>query len=134
MVEPSCINKEGNELMTKKSKRLNKDQRREKKKEKRQAKAAIFYLGVKGREGHRGNYLPEALRQNDALVAKRGKGLYHSIITHDDWCQIHKGGECNCNPTVETVTDEEYMASHHDKLYGEGGSAIRVEEKDSDEG
>ncbi|RYX81057.1 hypothetical protein EON83_25870 [bacterium] len=24
-------------------------------------------------------------------------------VAHDDWCQIFKGGKCNCNPTLTTT-------------------------------
>ena len=37
-------------------------------------------------------------------------GLYHSVIKHDNWCNLlNKKGMCNCNPTVlPPMTDSEY--------------------------
>ena len=31
---------------------------------------------------------------------ERGR-VYHMVFHHDDWCGIHAGGECTCNPTIE---------------------------------
>lgn len=31
---------------------------------------------------------------------ERGQ-LYHLVVFHDDWCNINKGGGCNCNPIIE---------------------------------
>jgi len=30
----------------------------------------------------------------------RGR-LTHVVMFHDEWCQIHRGGTCNCSPDVE---------------------------------
>lgn len=44
-------------------------------------------------------------------------GLYHSVIKHDDWCNlINSKGGCNCNPTVlPPMTDDEYVKYLKDK-------------------
>lgn len=30
-------------------------------------------------------------------------GLKHLMIYHDDWCEIHRGGFCNCDPDFELL-------------------------------
>ena len=30
---------------------------------------------------------------------ERGR-VYHTVMAHDDWCEIYKGNECNCDPIV----------------------------------
>jgi hypothetical protein len=27
-------------------------------------------------------------------------GLFLTDIFHDDWCEIHSGGTCNCDPEI----------------------------------
>jgi len=31
-------------------------------------------------------------------------GFHPVMIKHDSWCNIFKGGACNCNPEIETPT------------------------------
>jgi hypothetical protein len=33
-------------------------------------------------------------------------GMFHTYISHDDWCEVLKGmAECNCSPDI-TIKDE----------------------------
>ena len=27
-------------------------------------------------------------------------GIYQSTVSHDDWCNIYKNKDCNCNPII----------------------------------
>jgi hypothetical protein len=57
-----------------------------------------------------GNYLPKVIASLNGETA----GIFDSVVRHDDWCDLINGkGECNCNPTVETMTHSEY-----EKRYG----------------
>ena len=31
-------------------------------------------------------------------------GLIDCCVEHDDWCEIHKGGTCNCVPVITITT------------------------------
>ena len=28
------------------------------------------------------------------------------MVAHDDWCELKKGGSCNCNPDITIHTDD----------------------------
>jgi hypothetical protein len=32
-------------------------------------------------------------------------GVTHIVYYHDDWCNHHKGGECNCEPHVKFFSE-----------------------------
>lgn len=34
--------------------------------------------------------------------------IFHNVVYHDDWCSIYKGGNCNCDPDIVIMSDEEY--------------------------
>ncbi|RYX81045.1 hypothetical protein EON83_25810 [bacterium] len=36
-------------------------------------------------------------------------------VAHDDWCQIFKGGKCNCNPTLNTAGTRPNRKSRRNK-------------------
>lgn len=44
--------------------------------------------------------LLELLRSGELNQCKPGV-LYHLDFYHDDWCNVFKGGVCNCNPDVK---------------------------------
>jgi hypothetical protein len=49
------------------------------------------------------NYLVKLKR-----LAAEGKvpttpGLWHAFVTHDEWCGVHLGQRCNCNPDIYFV-------------------------------
>jgi hypothetical protein len=46
------------------------------------------------------NYMEACLKQGEKMLEKP-PGLYIVDIEHDDWCEIWKGGICNCNPIVK---------------------------------
>jgi hypothetical protein len=44
-------------------------------------------------------YVRHLPRQKLDAPLEPGK-VYHVVMLHDDWCAIHAGGECNCDPDV----------------------------------
>jgi len=53
-----------------------------------------------------GNYIPKVM----ASIAGETTGMFHGVVAHDDWCNpLSNKGECNCNPTVTTMTHEEFQ-------------------------
>jgi hypothetical protein len=42
----------------------------------------------------------EETRQIEEKVPNEKGKLYSSAVQHDDWCQIYRGGECNCDPDI----------------------------------
>lgn len=49
----------------------------------------------------RPNYVQAILDAIRSGKIKTGTGqVVHADIRHDDWCNIFKGGVCNCNPEV----------------------------------
>lgn len=45
------------------------------------------------------NYLPKILWLNETGIISKPE-YYDVGIAHDDWCSIHDGKECNCNPDI----------------------------------
>lgn len=50
---------------------------------------------LSGQEEHRGAPL------------ERGK-LTHIMVRHDDWCDVFRGGVCNCNPDISFMSHEQW--------------------------
>jgi hypothetical protein len=55
---------------------------------------------AKGLQGMGGNYLPKVLALSLAATLEPGT-VSAILVTHDDWCPIHRGGACTCDPDVE---------------------------------
>ena len=47
------------------------------------------------------NYQKEVERIGREIASKGLTGLYHVMVSHDDWCSIYDGGTCDCNPEVK---------------------------------
>jgi hypothetical protein len=47
-----------------------------------------------------GNYVAQLLDRIEARPIPPGRFADVNIL-HDGWCEIFKGGQCNCNPIVE---------------------------------
>ena len=45
------------------------------------------------------------LAQNNSGLFQPGK-MTQVIVAHDDWCDMHHGGACNCDPEVKLAADE----------------------------
>ena len=47
-------------------------------------------------------YMPAAIAAARQSIERRGPGIHHVTIYHDDWCALLAGtGPCNCEPEVE---------------------------------
>jgi hypothetical protein len=33
-------------------------------------------------------------------------GLHHIGVLHDDWCGVHRGGRCDCDPEIRWLGPE----------------------------
>jgi len=46
------------------------------------------------------NYMKKLLKfQSEGKLPK--VGLHEVNVAHDDWCQVYKGGYCNCDPDIQ---------------------------------
>ena len=50
--------------------------------------------------GSGGNYVKKMVENIAVLKWPEKKGIYSQTISHDGWCDIFKGKECNCNPDI----------------------------------
>ncbi len=32
-------------------------------------------------------------------------GVHHMVFYHDTWCNIYRGGSCNCEPDIKLFTE-----------------------------
>jgi len=47
-------------------------------------------------------YLKKIVEANEKVKFQPGK-VTHVQVTHDKWCKIFNGGECNCNPDISMI-------------------------------
>lgn len=65
----------------------------------------MSYRIVNGRLVNKPNYLDKLA----AAPMKLGE-VNHAMVAHDDWCALLVTGEaCNCNPSVEVISDAEFQ-------------------------
>ena len=64
------------------------------------------------------------MREGNLLAGDKVGGVR---VLHDDWCQIHRLGECNCDPDVsfEEVTPED-----RERIVEEWGRDLREFQQD----
>ncbi len=50
------------------------------------------------------NYLKklDKMRREGKFPVESGK-QYSAKVSHDSWCQVYDGGECNCDPDISFV-------------------------------
>ena len=54
------------------------------------------------------------------IPTEKGKML-SAAVKHDDWCQVYKCGECNCDPEIEfTAASNENRESVSRRIDEEG--------------
>lgn len=56
--------------------------------------------------------IQKMLAEGKLPTPERGK-VYDSKVSHDSWCRIYNGGECNCDPDI-TIT--EITAANRDRV------------------
>ena len=64
-------------------------------------RAARRRIAAQGRKGRAG-YLHRLIGAREHLTA----GLHHTIIQHDHWCTIYRGGPCCCEPEISIYKDD----------------------------
>lgn len=61
------------------------------------------------------NYVP---KMDAYSVAKWADGtikpgsIWHMAAYHDDWCDIYRGGFCNCDANIELIMQEPEGSGH----------------------
>jgi len=35
----------------------------------------------------------------------KAPGVHHIVMYHDTWCNIYRGGTCNCEPDIKCFTE-----------------------------
>jgi hypothetical protein len=63
-----------------------------------QAHAAFKRLTIGGLSGNYETKVDDLVRTHPELAS--AGSVNHIDIFHDDWCAIHGGRSCNCNPDV----------------------------------
>ena len=61
------------------------------------------------RKENKMNYMKKVLDlANEKIIDSDKPNIYHIGVFHDDWCDIFKGGSCNCNPEVKLTAKYPY--------------------------
>ncbi len=77
------------------------------------------------------NYLKklQRLQLEGKVPIELGKS-YDTKISHDNWCQVYNGGECNCDPDISFVEITEKKAEQVLKQVAEDRKEFRAKGKD----
>jgi hypothetical protein len=63
------------------------------------------------------NYVKKllALQAEGKVPTEKGK-MFSTTVKNDDWCNVYKAGECNCDPEitfVEITSENRASIAHH---------------------
>ena len=53
-----------------------------------------------------GNYVTKVMRMVEDGIVKCGEVSSIQVL-HDDWCAVHMGKDCNCDPDIEMRKEED---------------------------
>ena len=77
------------------------------------------------------NYLKklQRLQLEGKVPIEQGKS-YDTKVAHDDWCNVYKGGECNCDPDISFIEITESNVQQVVKQVAADSKEFRAKVKD----
>lgn len=77
------------------------------------------------------NYLKKLQRlQLEGKVPIEPGKSYDTKVAHDDWCNVYRGGECNCDPEISFIEITEQNAEKVLKQVAADSKEFRAKVKD----